>query len=68
MNEAFRLSRIRAPRGTITAVILLAVFFILFGLWVSAVAPEHAAAAPRYLDRAPAVVNWLVDTFGDLTA
>jgi hypothetical protein len=67
MNEAFRLSRIRAPRGTATAMILLAVFFLLFGLWISVMAPEQAAAAPRYLDRAPVVVNWLVDTLGDLT-
>ncbi len=35
MNEAFRLSRIRAPRGTLAALALLAFVFIAFGLLVS---------------------------------
>lgn len=65
MNQAFRLSRIRAPRGTSAAIILLVAFFIAFGLAVSAVAsPEHAAAAPRYFDdTALTFVNWLFTTW-----
>jgi len=61
MNPVFRLSRIRAPRGTVAAVMLLVAFFIAFGLAVSAVAsPEHTAAAPRYFDDAALTfVNWL---------
>ncbi len=35
MNEAFRLSRIRAPRGTFAAIALLALVFIVFGLVAS---------------------------------
>jgi hypothetical protein len=51
MNHAFRLSRLRAPRGTLAASLLLAAVFVLFGLVTSAVAhgaapePGHAAGA-----------------------
>jgi hypothetical protein len=62
----FRLSRIKAPRGTITAIVLLAVVFIVFGLVVSAASPAHAAAAPRYFDgTALTFVNWLLGTWGN---
>ena len=62
MNEAFRLSRIRAPRGTITAIVLVAVVFVIFGLVVSSASPEHASAAPRYFDGNTAVgfANWML--------
>ena len=62
MNQAFRLSRIRAPRGTAAAIILLVAFFIAFGFAVTAAAsPDHAGAAPRYFDEmALTFVNWLL--------
>lgn len=50
MNEAFRLSRIRTPRATMAAMLLLAVVFIAFGLLIYAIAPESTAATPRYFD------------------
>jgi hypothetical protein len=60
MNEAFRLSRIRAPRGTLAAMILLAVVFLSFGLALSAAEPAHAAATPASLPLSIlTVANWL---------
>lgn len=65
MNHAFRLSRLKAPRGTITAIILLAVFFLVFGLVVSGASPEHNAAGARYFDNsASTFVNWMLGTLG----
>lgn len=46
MNESFRLSRIRAPRGTLVAMALVALVFVLFGLAANALAPDQAAANP----------------------
>jgi hypothetical protein len=61
MNESFRLSRIRAPRSSLTAMVLLAAVFIAFGLLMSALAPEQAAAAPRYFDSsALTFANWML--------
>jgi len=61
MNQAFRLSRIRAPRGTVAAIILLVAFFIAFGFAMTAVASPDHAAAPRYFDdTALTFVNWLL--------
>lgn len=61
MNEAFRLSRIRAPRGTLTAAVLLAAVFVFIGILMSSLAPEHTAAAPRYFDgSALTFANWLL--------
>lgn len=71
MNEAFRLSRIKAPRGTLTALILLALVFIVFGVVVSTAAPEHAAVAPHYFDDHPALTlaNWMLGRlFGQVGA
>jgi hypothetical protein len=47
MSHLFRLSRIRAPRGTLTAMVLLTAVFLVFGLALSAAEPTAVAAAPR---------------------
>lgn len=61
MNESFRLSRIRAPRGNLTAIILLAAVFIAFGLVLSGLAPAHTVAAPRYFDsQVLTFANWML--------
>lgn len=61
MNESFRLSRIRAPRGNLAAVLLLAAVFIAFGLLMSGLAPAHSEAAPRYFDsQALTFANWML--------
>lgn len=61
MNESFRLSRIRAPRGNLAAVILLAAVFIAFGLLMSGLAPAHADAVPRHFDsQALTFANWML--------
>jgi hypothetical protein len=66
MNQAFRLSRIKAPRGTIAAIVLLAVVFIAFGLVISSASPEHAAMTPRYFDNtALTFANWLLGNGGN---
>lgn len=59
MNEAFRLSRLRAPRGTAPAMILLALVFVAFGLTVAGLAADDVTA-PHYFDgTAHRVVGWL---------
>ncbi|MEQ8859809.1 MAG: hypothetical protein RIC56_14290 [Pseudomonadales bacterium] len=61
MHQALRVSRIRAPRGTLTTAILLAVVFIAFGLAISALTPDHATAAPVPMERtALTFSNWLL--------
>lgn len=66
MNEAFRLSRLRAPRSTVTTVMLLAAFFIAFGLVMSAAA-DAPAASPRYFDSTTLTfVNWLFGSWKEL--
>lgn len=62
MHQALRVSRIRAPRGTLAAAMLVAVVFIVFGLALSALAPDHSAAAPLHLEqKALTFSNWLLD-------
>lgn len=46
MDESFRLSRLKAPRGTALAIVLLALVFLLFGFTVNAVASDRLAAQP----------------------
>lgn len=62
MNEAFRLSRIKAPRGTFAAFVLLALVLAAFGLLIAGLAPEQMASLPpRYFDGAPTdLANWLM--------
>lgn len=65
MNEAFRLSRIRAPRATLTAGALLATVFVLLGLLLTALAPEQAALMSHPFDAAPErFVNWMLSFTG----
>lgn len=66
MNEAFRLSRIRAPRGTAASLVLLAVVFIVFGLVVSTASADLASAPPRYFDDSGLnFASWLIGRWGD---
>ncbi len=61
MHQALRVSRIRAPRGTLTAAVLLAVVFITIGLAISALTPDQTAATPLNLERAALTFsNWLM--------
>lgn len=64
MNHTFRLNRIRTPRGTIAAIALLVVFFIVFGVLLAGVAiVEHAAMGPRHVgSAATALVHWMFGT------
>jgi len=61
MHESFRLSRIRAPRGSLAAAVLLTAVFIAFGLVLSGLAPAHTDATPRYLDsQVLTLANWML--------
>lgn len=55
-----RMSRLSHPRATILAMVLLAVVFLLFGLFASAVEPSYAPA-PNTIDGAMARIgDWLL--------
>ena len=45
MNPTFRLSRIRAPRSTIAAILLLTAFFVAVGVAVAGTAPLAASVS-----------------------
>ncbi len=61
MDESFRLSRIRAPRGTLATMILLAVVFLAFGLLVAGVPGSEAAERVGFLDASgSSLANWLL--------
>jgi hypothetical protein len=66
MNEVFRLSRIRSPRATLGAALLLAAVFIAFGLLAYGLAPESAAVVrPLPFDgNALNVANWVLSRVG----
>lgn len=66
MNEAFRLSRIRAPRFTTGAAALLAIVFIVFGLLIYSLAPDTVASVqPLPFDgKALTFTNWLLSSIG----
>lgn len=57
MNPTFRLSRIRAPRGTIGAIVLLIAFFISFGIAVAGAAPAVVATEPAPTELLAALLN-----------
>jgi hypothetical protein len=61
-HHVLRLSRLRAPRGTPGAALLVAIVFVAFGLLISALGIADAgSAAPRYLDgSATNLANWLL--------
>lgn len=62
MNEAFRLSRIRAPRANLASALLLAAVFLAFGLLMAALAPEQVAAAPAFDGPDFRLAHWLLGT------
>lgn len=60
MSYTFRLSRVRAPRGTLATSLLFAVVFIGFGLIASGLGMADAPARPLYLDgSATTIAHWL---------
>jgi hypothetical protein len=64
MKHTFRLSRVRAPRGTLGASMLLALVFIVFGLVASAFGLADTAHAPQYVNGSTQPLSqWL---FGQL--
>jgi hypothetical protein len=66
MNEAFRLSRIRAPRATLTAAVLLAAVFVVLGLLLTALAPDQTAHLTRPVFDGPpeSFVTWMLSRTG----
>jgi hypothetical protein len=55
-----RMSRLSHPRATVLAILLLAVVFLLFGLFASAVEPSYAPA-PSTIDGAMVRIgDWLL--------
>ena len=50
MKDSFRLSRIRQPRATLAAMLLLAAVFIAFGVFADQALPSEGAAAPAGAD------------------
>jgi len=59
-----RMSRLSHPRATLVAMILLAVVFLLFGMFASAVEP-HYAPAPNTIDGAVAIIcDWVLGCAG----
>lgn len=60
MHQALRISRIRAPRGTLATAVLLAAVFIAIGLLISGLAPEQTAAVPPTERVALTFSNWLL--------
>jgi hypothetical protein len=61
MNEAFRLSRIRAPRANLASAVLVATVLVVFGLAMTALAPEQAATAGGSFDGTEfQLAHWLL--------
>jgi len=60
-HHALRLSRLRAPRGTLGASLLVAIVFVAFGLLISTLGIADSGSTPRYLDGSVTnVANWLL--------
>lgn len=55
-----RMSRLRYPRATLFAMILLAVVFLLFGWVASAFEPSYTPAPTTFEGAAMIIVQWLV--------
>lgn len=47
MSHEFRISRIKTPRGTVAAMLLLTTVFLIFGFALSAAEPVQVAVTPR---------------------
>jgi hypothetical protein len=59
--HALRLSRLRAPRGTLGASLLVAIVFVVFGLLVSALGIADDGSASRHLEGSvPPIARWLL--------
>ena len=50
MRDSFRLSRIRQPRATLAAMLLLAAVFIAFGVFADQALPSEGAAVSTGTD------------------
>ncbi|MFW6094544.1 MAG: hypothetical protein ACODAC_11275 [Pseudomonadota bacterium] len=61
MPPTFRLSRIRAPRATLAASVLVVVVFVAFGMAVSLAAEGRPTVAPDYARGTPMLTfaTWL---------
>ena len=59
-----RMSRLRYPRGTLMAMILLAVVFLLFGLFASAIQPEYAAPPETITGLLSSLSEWATGATG----
>lgn len=56
-----RLSRLSHPRATLVAMVLLAVVFLLFGMFANAVEPAYTPA-PNTIDGAITLIgDWVLD-------
>ena len=57
-----RLSRLSHPRATLFAAVMLAIVFLLFGVFANAMAPPHMPA-PNTLDGAAVLVcDWVLNS------
>ncbi len=54
-----RMSRIRYPRGTLIAMVLLAAVFVLFGVFASAAQPQYPPAPEALMSITEALGDWL---------
>lgn len=59
-----RMSRLSHPRATLVAMILLAVVFLLFGMFAGAM-ESHYSPAPNTLNGAASLIgDWVLSTVG----
>ena len=60
LNE-FRLSRLKAPRGTFATMVLIAVVFLLFGAFASLAQPDSSGFETRpAASKGLLITNWLI--------
>ncbi len=59
-----RLSRLSHPRGTVFAMILLAVVFLLFGLLANAAGVSHTPAPSTVNGAATLIGHWVMASVG----
>ena len=55
-----RMSRLRYPRASLLAVVLLAVVFLLFGMFASAVEPAYTPAPNTINGAASLIGDWVL--------
>jgi hypothetical protein len=66
MHNALRISRIRIPRGTLAAMLLLASVFIAFGLATTGVRGNTPAGGYEFQQAPAATPVWLRTVIGQL--